>query len=121
MQERIVSYTDAELNNLPELDINQIQNIKDKDIEFDASNDIPDDVSNYVVNCKETNSFKDAVKLAYKKYNDYQTSKIIDKFNNNNSVLINLKPETAKKIKSHKSWQTMLSKEIEKLVAGGIF
>ena len=118
---RIVRYTSEELKKIPSINITALPNIIDDDIEFDASNDIPDDVSNYVVNCKETNSFKDAVKLAYKKYNDYQTSKIIDKFNNNNSVLINLKPETAKKIKSHKSWQTMLSKEIEKLVAGGVF
>ena len=108
MQERIVRYTSEELDAMRHLsmtDWERIKNMKDEDIDF---SDIPE---------LDEEWFRTARRPGLEKKEQEQ------KFSQNSkdSIFITLKPKTVEKIKRHKSWRSMLTKEIEKLVANGVF
>ena len=106
MQERIVRYTSEELDMLPDLtDWDRVRNMKDEDIDF---SDIPE---------LDEEWFKTARRPGLEK--GQQEQKLVT--DNKDAIFITLKPTTVEKIKSHKSWKSMLTREIEKLVANGVF
>lgn len=106
MQERMVRYTSEELETMRHLSLSnweKLKNMKDEDIDF---SDIPE---------LDEEWFKTAIRPGLEKRQQKLAT------DNKDAIFITLKPKTVEKIKSHKSWKSMLTREIEKLVANGVF
>ena len=108
MQEKIVRYTSEELDAMSHLSLTDweaLKNITDDDIDFE---DFPDSTDEELASARWPNLEKKAKEQEIKEALKDSLSKILPK-------------KTVAKIKSHKSWKSMLKKEIEKLVANGVF
>ena len=107
MQEKIVRYSSEELKAMRHLSLSnweKLKNITDEDIDF---SDFPELTDEQLARAKWP-------MLDKEKDEKISTS-------NENEILITLTPQIVEKIKSHKSWETILKTEIEELVANGVF
>ena len=108
MQEKIVRYTSEELDAMSHLSLTDWKarkNMTDDDIDF---SEIPEPTDEQLAKARWHNLEKKAKEQEIKEALKDSLSKILPK-------------KTVAKIKSHKSWKSMLKKEIEKLVANGVF
>ena len=111
MQERIVRYTKEELKSMRHLsmtDWDRIKNMTDDDIDF---SDIPEPTDEQLATARWP-----ILEQLEKERKEAEMKKAAK-----DSISYILEPQTLAKIKSHKSWKSMLKHEIEKLVANGVF
>ena len=112
MQERIVRYTSEELKAMRHLSLSNWEkgkNITDDDIDF---SDLPELTDEQLATARWP------IQEQKEKEEKEKMQKIAA---NKDSISEILEPKTVEKIKRHKSWKSMLKKEIEKLVASGVF